>query len=243
MFMKTSRKVYATFLCLLVLGVMTTPVFAQEGHGGGKSWVELFEATGWVGYLMVLVSIFGTVILIQNLAELKMDKLAPPELTKDIEDAINEGDLDRALDVAMSERCYFGQIMAGGLMLKEAGYEHMVNGMEQVAAEESFKLNAKISYLSLVGNVAPLLGLLGTVTGMISSFQVIETKKNPTPADLAVGVYESLVNTTLGLFLAIVFLTAFFFVKNKVTRLSLNANLMAVEMLKNTGLYEKHGAA
>jgi biopolymer transport protein ExbB len=83
--------------------------------------------------------------------------------------------------------------------------------MEQVAAEETFKLNAKISNLSLIGNVAPLLGLLGTVTGMISSFQVIETKASPTPADLAVGVYESLVNTTMGLFLAIVFLTVFFF--------------------------------
>jgi biopolymer transport protein ExbB len=124
-------------------------------------------------------------------------------------------------------------------MLKEAGYENMVNGMEQVAAEESFKLNVKISNLSLIGNIAPLLGLLGTVTGMISSFQVIATKKAPTPADLASGVYESLVNTTCGLFLAIVFLTLFFFMKNKVTKLSLNCNLMAVEMLKNTGLYHK----
>ena len=72
-----------------------------------------------------------------------------------------------------------------------------------------------------------------------TSFQKIEKMKAPTPADLAVGVYESLVNTTCGLFLAIVFLTAYFFMKNRVTKLSLNANLMAVEMLKNTGLYEK----
>ena len=188
---------------------------------------------------MVITSIVGTVLAIQNVVEIRMDKLAPPDVTRDIEDAINEGDLDKALDVAMASRSYFGQIMGGGLMLKEAGYEQMVNGMEQVAAEEAFKLNAKISNLSLIGNVAPLLGLLGTVTGMISSFQIIETKAAPTPADLAVGVYESLVNTTMGLFLAIVFLTVFFFMKNRVTKLSLNANLMAVEMLKNTGLHAK----
>jgi biopolymer transport protein ExbB len=234
-----SRVAAALVLTVVVIGVVCGPAMAQDHPKGTKSAVDLFKATGWVGWLMVATSVGGTVILIQNLVEIRMDKLAPPGLTKDIEDAINEGDLDKALEVAMSERCYFGQIMAGGLMLKEAGYEHMVNGMEQVAAEEAFKLNAKISNLSLIGNVAPLLGLLGTVTGMISSFQVIETKKNPTPADLAVGVYESLVNTTMGLFLAIVFLTAFFFMKNRVTKLSLNANLMAVEMLKNTGLYEK----
>ena len=235
------RFVLSLILTCLVVGILAGPAMAaEETTAKKKSWLELFESTGWVGILMVLTSIAGTIIAIQNVVEIRMDKLAPPDVTKNIEDAINEGDLDRALDVAMSSRCYFGQIMGGGLMLKEAGYEHMVNGMEQVAAEEAFKLNAKISNLSLIGNVAPLLGLLGTVTGMISSFQVIETKKAPTPADLAVGVYESLVNTTCGLFLAIVFLTAFFFMKNHVTKLSLNANLMAVEMLKNTGLYAKH---
>lgn len=233
-----SRIAFALVLTLICVGLFSTDAFAAEGHGT-KGIKELFAATGWVGWLMVLTSVIGTVVLIQNILEIRMEKLAPPSLTKDIGEAIDEGDLDKALEVAMSERCYFGQIMAGGLMLKEAGYENMVNGMEQVAAEEAFKLNAKISNLSLIGNVAPLLGLLGTVTGMISSFQVIETKKAPTPADLAVGVYESLVNTTMGLFLAIVFLTAFFFMKNRVTKLSLNANLMAVEMLKNTGLYEK----
>jgi biopolymer transport protein ExbB len=235
-----NRFVLTLLLGLLVTMVVTTPAFAaEEGHAKGKSILDLFKATGWVGVLMVITSIVGTVLAIQNTVEIRMDKLAPPDVTRDIEDAINEGDLDKALDVAMASRSYFGQIMGGGLMLKEAGYEQMINGMEQVAAEEAFKLNAKISNLSLIGNVAPLLGLLGTVTGMISSFQIIETKAAPTPADLAVGVYESLVNTTMGLFLAIVFLTIFFFMKNRVTRLSLNANLMAVEMLKNTGLHAK----
>ncbi len=229
-------------MCLVTVlfaGAVAAPALAaEEATGKHKSVLELFETTGWVGWLMVATSIIGTVLCIQNVVEIRMDKLAPPDLTKEIEDAINEGDLDRALDVAMSSRCYFGQIMGGGLMLKEAGYEQMVNGMEQVAAEEAFKLNAKISNLSLIGNVAPLLGLLGTVTGMISSFQVIAQKAAPTPADLASGVYESLVNTTMGLFLAIVFLTLFFFMNNRVKKMSLNCNLMAVEMLKNTGLHK-----
>ena len=116
--------------------------------------------------------------------------------------------------------------------MRHAGYEEMVGVLEQTAAEETFKLNAKISYLSLLGNVAPLLGLLGTVTGMITSFQTIANMKAPTPGDLATGVYESLVNTTMGLFIAIIFLTLFFFFKNKVTKLTLSVNLQAVDLLK-----------
>jgi biopolymer transport protein ExbB len=92
-------------------------------------------------------------------------------------------------------------------------------------------VNARISYLSLLGNIGPLLGLMGTVTGMISSFQVIENMKAPTPGDLAKGVYESLVNTTMGLFIGIVFLTAFFFFKNKVTKMVLSLNLQAVDII------------
>jgi biopolymer transport protein ExbB len=94
----------------------------------------------------------------------------------------------------------------------------MIASLEAAANEESFKLNA--------------IGLLGTVTGMISSFQVIENLKAPTPKDLAVGVYESLVNTTLGLFIGITFLTAFFLYKNKVTKMCLSMNLQAVELLR-----------
>ena len=82
--------------------------------------------------------------------------------------------------------------------------------MELSATEETFKLNAKISYLNLIGNLGPLIGLLGTVTGMIGAFQVIATLKSPTPKDLAEGVYESLVNTTMGLFIALVFLDRVF---------------------------------
>ena len=125
--------------------------------------------------------------------------------------------------------------------MRDAGYQEMISGLEAAAGEEAFKLNTKISYLSLIGNVA-LLGLLRTVTGMISSFQVIETLKAPTPGDLAKGVYESLVNTTLGLFIAILFLTIYFVFKNKVSKMSLSINLQAVDMMRHLAIAEKAAA-
>jgi biopolymer transport protein ExbB/TolQ len=78
---------------------------------------------------------------------------------------------------------------------------------------------------------------------MIASFQVIEGLKAPTPKDLAVGVYESLVNTTMGLFIGIMFLTAYFLFKNKVTKMTLSMNLQAVDLLKSMVIAEAQGRA
>ena len=140
-------------MCLVTVlfaGAVAAPALAaEEATGKHKSVLELFETTGWVGWLMVATSIIGTVLCIQNVVEIRMDKLAPPDLTKEIEDAINEGDLDRALDVAMSSRCYCGQVSGGRLMLEEAGYGQMVNGMAQGAAAEACRLEAIALCLNL----------------------------------------------------------------------------------------------
>jgi biopolymer transport protein ExbB len=189
---------------------------------------------------MVAVSINGTALCIQYGIQLTRERLAPTALVDELEALMSEGSYDEAIELCDAEKNYLGTLVGAGLRMRHAGYEHMVVGLEQAAAEETFKLQSHISLMSLLGNIGPLLGLLGTVTGMISSFQVIETLKAPTPGDLAKGVYESLVNTTMGLFLAIVFLTAYFFYKNKVTKMTLSVNLQAVDMLKHLAPSEKH---
>lgn len=211
---------------------------AQEGGGehevATKSLLDLFKATGVVGILLLLLSIVGTALLIQFMVNITEPKLASPALLSEVEALLSENDLDGAYALSESDQGYAGKVLAGAISRGSGGYEEIKHGMEETAVVEQFRLNAKISLLSLVGNIGPLLGLLGTVTGMISSFQVIETLKSPTPKDLAVGVYESLVNTTMGLFISIVFLSAFFFLKNKVSDLTLRVNNQIGEMLART---------
>ena len=227
----------------LILCALALPVFALQeeegGHGNTKTWLELFETTGPVGYLMVGCSIAGTTLVIEHMVSLRRDKLAPAVLAGDLEALINEEEYDQAVELCDENPCYLANVVGSALRMRDAGYQEMIAGLEAAANEETFKLNTKISYLSLIGNVAPLLGLLGTVTGMISSFQVIETLKAPTPGDLAKGVYESLVNTTMGLFIAILFLTIYFLFKNKVSKLCLSINLQSVDMLRHMAAGEK----
>jgi len=234
--MKSSRKTLLVTLAVMALVVLSQAAFAEgepaAGEAHKKSVLQLFESTGLVGWLMVLLSIAGTALTIEHVINIKREKISPPEVSEELSALLEEGNHDEAQEVAENSGGYVGNLVSAALRSRAAGYEEMIGSLELAAAEETFKLQSKISYLSLIGNTAPLLGLLGTVTGMISSFQVIETLKAPTPKDLAGGVYESLVNTTMGLFIAIVFLVIYFIFKNKVTKMCLSMNVEAVDILK-----------
>jgi biopolymer transport protein ExbB len=237
MSLRTIRK-WPLAVILLSMFAFAGAAMAQEEAGmipgkKKKSALELFAETGWVGILLAGVSVAGVALTIENFVSLRRDVLAPPDTINELEALIDEGQYDDAIAMCDENDGFITTLIGSALRMRHAGYEEMIGVLEQAAAEESFKLQAKISYLSLLGNVAPLLGLLGTVTGMITSFQKIESMKAPTPGDLASGVYESLVNTTMGLFIAIVFLTVYFIIKNKVTKMTLSMALQAVEMLKS----------
>jgi len=217
---------------VVMLGSFAGAACAADGTGvTQKSLWDLFRATGVVGILLVLTSMVGTALLIQYLVNLNAAKIGNPALLSEVDALLGENDVDGAYTLAQADPSYAGRVIAGAIGRSGGGYEEAMRGMEETAALQSFKLNAKLSYLSLVGNIGPLLGLLGTVTGMIASFQVIETLKAPTPGDLAKGVYESLVNTTMGLFISIVFLSAYFFMKNKVQDITLRVNNSIGEIL------------
>jgi biopolymer transport protein ExbB len=223
---------------VLLLAALSFVVFAgaamaQELEGQNKSAMELFQSTGLVGWMMVLVSMTGTALVIEHLVNIRREKLAPTPLAQDLQALIEEEQYDEAVELCDQEGGYLSNLVGAALRLRHAGYQEMINSLEAAANEETFKMQTKISYLSLIGNIGPLLGLLGTVTGMITAFQKIERLKAPTPKDLASGVYESLVNTTMGLFIGITFLTCYFLYKNKVTKMCLSINLQAVDLLKS----------
>ena len=224
----TQKKFLMTAFAAVVM--LSGLALASDG-APKKSWLELFQTTGPVGYMMVITSMTGTALLIEHFVNVRKEKMAPAQVASDLEAYIQNGEYDAALEMCETEQGYLSNLVGAALRMRHAGFGEMVNSMEQAATQEQFKVTTKVSYLSLIGNIGPLLGLLGTVTGMIASFQVIEGLKAPTPKDLASGVYESLVNTTMGLFIGIVWLTAFYFYKNLVTKIALEINLQAARII------------
>ena len=154
-------------LVLAALAATGGSLFAQDpaaSHDGGKSWLELFQATGAVGYLLLMVSIAGMALVIEHCTSIRREKIAPPDIVDELEALIEAEDYQKAIEICDDDQTYVSTVIGNALRMRHAGYEEMIGVLEQTAAEETFKLQAKISYLSLLGNVAPLLGLLGTVT-------------------------------------------------------------------------------
>src|SRR5262245_28474296 len=231
-------KKMALLLLLVAAGlILAQTCFAQEAAAGvpakpHKSWFDLFKQAVPAGLLLLGLSIVGFALVIEHIVNLRQDKIAPPDLYAQLDEALETGDTERAYEACQARDTYLARVVKAGLEAGGTG-EAAMDAAREAAGEEAFSLNTKISYLSLVGNIAPLLGLLGTVTGMITSFQRIEQLKAPTPGDLAAGVYESLVNTTMGLFAAIIFLTAFFVFMHKVSKMSLSGLNTALLLLRD----------
>lgn len=200
---------------------------AEEGSGPEaevlrqRTWWDSIKAAGWVGAIIFLQSIATLALVIQYSVEQKREKLLPPHLVTELEQLFEEQAYDEAAELCQTEDCYFTRIVAAGLSNMEGGYDNIMKAVESAGDEETGKLFGKLSNLSLMIATAPMMGLYGTVTGMIGAFNVIaSTAGGATPAQLADGISEALVTTFEGLTVAIPTSFAFHFLKNRVIAVS-----------------------
>jgi biopolymer transport protein ExbB len=236
--MKINTKFLMLFIILFFF-VGQLCVFAQEEEvpakktkEAKKSLWQLLQAGGAVGWLIVLCSFVGVALIIEHFVNIKREKLCPPEIVGELEVLMEEKQYEDALTICEANSAFFPFVMASALAKAEDGVEAMKKAASDAGEEAAFKLFQKIGWLNLLGQVAPMLGLLGTVTGMIGAFQIIAATANPTPAQLATGVYEALVTTCEGLIVAIPVLCFYFFFKNRVTALVLELSMLANELLE-----------
>jgi len=124
-------------------------------------------------------------------------------------------------------------VLAGGMGKLSRGYEEAVTGMEQVAEDENMAIDHKLSYISIIGTTAPMLGLLGTVQGMVQAFSVIaRSTVSPKPSELANGITLALVTTLEGLIVAIPAIIGYALFKNRQARLVLETNMDAENLMQ-----------
>jgi len=230
--MKATRMAAMMGLVLLAVGVFAAPALAQEEET--KSWVEAYiTAGGWIGFTILFLSFISLALIIEHVVNIKRDKIVPPQLIDEIEGMFENEEYQEALELCEAEPNFLTNVLAAGLPKINAGFETMKASMDEMAEEETIKLQQKIGYLSLIGNIAPMMGLFGTVSGMIAAFQTIASMgASVTPAHLADGISQALVTTFLGLFVAIPTMIAYFFFRNKVVRVTLEIGAIADDLVE-----------
>jgi biopolymer transport protein ExbB len=120
------------------------------------------------------------------------------------------------------------------------GYGKAAEAMGQVGEDENLRLEHRLSYLSLVGSIAPMVGLLGTVDGMVQSFlEIAASDTQPKPSKLAEGISTALITTLVGLIIAIPAIIAFNLLKNHLTRLVMETSQTCTNLMSQFETVEK----
>jgi len=205
--------------------------------GGSKADQNLLSWTisslGW-GYLLVFLALSVTLVslFVMNMLAARRDTLCPQELVDAFEERLNEKDFQGAYDMARTDESVLGQVLSAGLAKLSRGYGKAIEGMQEVGEEESMKLEHRLSYMALIGNLSPMIGLFGTVQGMIASFQVIALGgASPKPAELAEGISTALFTTLVGLAVAIPAIAAYNILRNRVSRLLLEVGVTSENLM------------
>ena len=178
-----------------------------ESSGGGSNLlVYIASACGFVfGPVFLLLSFILVALLVMCFLQIRKSVLLPPALSEQFEQHLEAKEYQPAYELAKNDDSYLGHVLAAGMSKLQAGYPTALASMEEAQSEEQMKLEHKISYVSLIGALAPMLGLLGTVTGMVGSFKKIADNPGvaPEPDQLAGGISTALVTTLIGLWVAI----------------------------------------
>ena len=221
--------------------VADAPAPADAGDGGGAApsasqknllgW--MVEALG-IPYVLIffLLSVTLVSLFVMNMLAARRETLCPQELVESFEEKLNEKDFQGAYDMARSDESVLGQVLSAGLAKLNRGYPKAIEGMQEVGEEESMKLEHRLSYMALIGNLSPMIGLFGTVQGMIQSFQVIASGgASPKPSDLAEGISTALFTTLVGLAVAIPAIAAYNILRNRVAKLLLEVGVTSEDLM------------
>lgn len=178
--------------------------------------LEFFSKGGAVMYPILLCSILALAIFLERLWSLARQRVVPASLFPQVERLVTENRRGEAIGLCRASDSALGRIMVAGLSQLSRGRERMRESMGDAADQESGQLERFVEALGTIASVSTLLGLLGTISGMIEVFSVISTSQAVNPPALASGISEALVTTFAGLTVAIPSLVAYKFLQARI---------------------------
>jgi len=207
---------------------------AADAPAAGKSYLTfLVEALGIKYVIIFLLLSFGLVaLLVMCFMQFRKSVLMPEALAQQFEQHLENKEFQQAYELAKGDDSYLGKVLAAGMGKLQAGYPAAVEAMQAAENEQAMNLEHKISYVSLVGALAPMFGLLGTVDGMVAAFMLIAQRDTaPKPSELAVGISQALVTTLIGLWLAIPAIACYGMFKNWLQRFNMDIDDEAMKLM------------
>jgi biopolymer transport protein ExbB len=217
------------FMSSLILFAQTDVAVTQQSF---LLWY--IESCSWqFALIFLLVSIVFVTLTIMNWLAISRNAIVPPEMIEQFHAKWESKEHQEAYDIAKDSESVLGKILAVGLMKMSTDVATVEQTMNDTAEEEVLRLEHRLSYLGTIASVAPMLGLLGTVFGMVKAFGVIaRSGGTPQATELAYGISQALVTTQIGLLIAIPALVLFEIFKNRLAQFVLELDTQIAHVLK-----------
>ncbi|HWG42363.1 MAG TPA: MotA/TolQ/ExbB proton channel family protein [Gemmataceae bacterium] len=193
--------------------------------------MHIIKSLSWFAPVMLIVSIALMSLMVLLFMELRMGSAIPPGFVEDFTETVNKRRFKEAYEMAKEDGSFLGRVMTTGMSRLQYGIddsrEAAFNMVESIKASK----DQLITYLATIGTLGPMLGLVGTVWGMIMSFMELGRGGAPNPADLANGISHALSVTLVGIALSVpaIFFHAFF--RNRLIRISMDVGNIADDLL------------
>ena len=188
----------------------------------------MIRASGIFGAILLVLSIVMMALIMTNVLQVKRSVFIPDDFVAEFQAKLHAKDYKGAYELSKADDSLVARILAVGMSRLDRGYASAVEGMQELGEEENMNYEHRLSYLALIASIAPMIGLMGTVYGMILSFQKISTATvAPKPSELADGISTALFTTLEGLAVAIPAMVAYSLLRNRVARYMLEVGMVS----------------
>jgi len=214
-----------------------TLTLAQDTGEVHRSLLDYIAKGGPIGMIIILISFVAMGMIGAQLFRIRRDRLAPPELIDDLRTLLADGDI-----VASIKRCeeeestnYLSRVIGTGLVRASRsafGMLELRSSVDEIGGLEVDRLYRLTDGIGLIASVAPMLGLLGTVVGMVGAFDTMTLSDGPARPDaLAGSISQALITTVLGLIVAIPSTAMYTYLRNRIDHLTTEINEEIDEMI------------
>ena len=208
-----------------------TPTATTTAKAQDNIFVHIIKSVG-IFWLILLPTSIGLIAIVVLLAmDLRMSAAIPAGFVDEFTDTVNKRKFKEAYDMARADPSYLGRVLTAGMSRLQYGIEDAreasLNTLEAVKSDKEQKNN----YTAVIATPGPLLGLVGTVFGMIEAFMELSTGSNPNPAKLADGISHALAVTLVGVGIAVPAIMANTYFRNRITQIMLEVGSVSDDLL------------
>jgi biopolymer transport protein ExbB len=205
---------------------------AEEEKAKPDLFLHIINSVGIVfGIIFLIVSVLLVTLIVLLSMDVRMGVAVPTAFVEDFTDTVNKRQFKQAFDMCRTDNSYLARVLTAGMTRLQYGIEDAREAAYNMV--ESIKAGKEqlIAYMATIGTLGPLLGLVGTVWGMILNFMVLATEKTPKPEQLADGISHALVVTLIGIGLAVPAIFCHTLFRNRLIRVAMDTGNMADDLL------------